>query len=218
MKKTWNKDWNKEIPLVLIPLVPLMYYLFGVLRRFEIKTAGTFDVFYIVIFTLLPMVFYAYYTILPLIDPSKNMNRMGGKYYRMKFALVFSLSVLGTFIINYYYSQRMPYFKMIYVLAGLIFVITGNYLPAVKKNYHLGFRFAWTLENERVWTATHRFGGRVLILMGTLMMLCAIWIPIVHMQYLFLLMVLAMGIVVYAYSYFKYRSETGKIKEDQSVK
>jgi len=50
----------------------------------------------------------------------------------------------------------------------LLFVLRGNVLGKVQRNFWIGVRTPWTLANERVWYATHRFAARTFVLGGLL--------------------------------------------------
>lgn len=52
------------------------------------------------------------------------------------------------------------------LLAGLLILITGNYLPKSRQSYTVGIRLPWTLNNEENWNRTHRFGGFVWVIGG----------------------------------------------------
>lgn len=56
------------------------------------------------------------------------------------------------------------------VLVGAMFIAIGNYLPKCRQNYTLGIKLKWTYESEANWNATHRFGGRVWVIGGALML------------------------------------------------
>ena len=45
------------------------------------------------------------------------------------------------------------------LLLGVIFIVTGNYLPKARQNYTIGIRLPWTLANEENWNRTHRLAG-----------------------------------------------------------
>ncbi len=54
-------------------------------------------------------------------------------------------------------------------LAGgifVFFVLLGNVLGKVRRNFYIGVRTPWTLANERVWNDTHRVAARVFVLAG----------------------------------------------------
>ena len=61
--------------------------------------------------------------------------------------------------------------EMIYAGIGLLFIVLGNYMGKVRKNFFIGIRTPWTLASDEVWNRTHRLGGKILILIGLFMML-----------------------------------------------
>jgi uncharacterized membrane protein len=48
----------------------------------------------------------------------------------------------------------------------LLFALLGNLMGKVRRNFYVGIRTPWTLANERVWNATHRFGARTMVAGG----------------------------------------------------
>jgi len=56
------------------------------------------------------------------------------------------------------------------MVAGifLFFALLGNVLGKVPRNFYIGIRTPWTLASERVWYATHRLAGRILVLAGAI--------------------------------------------------
>lgn len=57
------------------------------------------------------------------------------------------------------------------VFMGLLFAIIGNYLPKCKQNYTIGIKLPWTLNSEENWNRTHRFTGRLWLVLGLVIML-----------------------------------------------
>lgn len=51
---------------------------------------------------------------------------------------------------------------------GMFFILAGNVTGKVRRNFWLGVRTPWTLANERVWYATHRFAARTMVAGGLL--------------------------------------------------
>ena len=45
-------------------------------------------------------------------------------------------------------------------------IISGNYLPKVKRNYVLGIKLPWTVKSDENWYRTHRLGGVVFVFGG----------------------------------------------------
>ena len=56
-------------------------------------------------------------------------------------------------------GHAVPMEVVMPILIGLIFTITGNYMPKCKQNYTIGIKIPWTLDNEENWNRTHRFAG-----------------------------------------------------------
>ncbi len=68
--------------------------------------------------------------------------------------------------------EHMPHIGYLLILAfGLLFIALGNYLPTILQNKTLGIKISWTLNNEQCWKLTHRFGGKVFVIAGFLMIL-----------------------------------------------
>ena len=73
---------------------------------------------------------------------------------------------VGTFLIIKPLGLPFDVVNFISVLMSIIFIIAGNYIPKTKPNSRVGFRVAWTMNNEQVWQKTHRAGGFVLVIAG----------------------------------------------------
>jgi uncharacterized membrane protein len=54
------------------------------------------------------------------------------------------------------------------ILGGvcLLLALLGNLLGKVRRNFYIGVRTPWTLANERVWNATHRFAAKTFVVGG----------------------------------------------------
>jgi uncharacterized membrane protein len=48
----------------------------------------------------------------------------------------------------------------------LLFALLGNLMGKVRRNFFVGVRTPWTLTNERVWNATHRFAAKTMVVGG----------------------------------------------------
>ena len=58
-------------------------------------------------------------------------------------------------------SQTAVFFGM-----GILFVVIGNLLGKVTRNFFVGIRTPWTLASEEVWYRTHRLAGKLFVLAG----------------------------------------------------
>jgi len=59
------------------------------------------------------------------------------------------------------------------IVTGLLFVVLGNFMPKIKQNSTMGIKIHWALQDEENWNATHRFGGKVWVIGGLLLLLAA---------------------------------------------
>ncbi|NNG22132.1 SdpI family protein [Telluria aromaticivorans] len=57
---------------------------------------------------------------------------------------------------------------------GMFFLLAGNVTGKVRRNFWLGVRTPWTLANERVWYATHRFAAKTMVAGGVLALVTAL--------------------------------------------
>ena len=69
----------------------------------------------------------------------------------------------------------VPVGFLVSVLVGVMFVVIGNYLPKCKPNYYVGIKLPWTFASEENWRKTHRFGGKVWVVCGFLMVIAGIF-------------------------------------------
>ena len=93
---------------------------------------------------------------------------------------------------------------------GLLFVVLGSLMGKIRPNWFVGIRTPWTLSSKVAWVRTHRLGGWLFIALGLGFVATAVsggrasahWIVGA---------VLAMVVVLFAYSYFAWRSDPDKI-------
>lgn len=102
-------------------------------------------------------------------------------------------------------------------LLGFMFLIMGNYMPKFSQNYTMGIKVKWALENQENWNATHRFGGRLWVVGGLVMIACMFlpedeWIAWVLVV---LMLGLAMAPVVYSYVYHRKQLRAGTATVDR---
>lgn len=56
--------------------------------------------------------------------------------------------------------------KVVMLAVGVLFLVMGNFMGKVTRNYFVGIRTPWTLANDEVWFRTHRLGGKVFVVAG----------------------------------------------------
>jgi uncharacterized membrane protein len=87
------------------------------------------------------------------------------------------------------------------ILAGLVTIVMGNYLGKIRSNTFAGFRTPWTLSSELSWSKTHRFGGKLLFLLGIIMIAGSILVIGDFWVYFLLASSLLWTVILVIYSY-----------------
>jgi uncharacterized membrane protein len=118
-------------------------------------------------------------------------------------ALVFFIGVL---VLNAATTGGELSPKAMFVSIGVLFVVIGNLLGKVTRNFFVGIRTPWTLANEEVWYRTHRLGGKLFVVAGLFVVVMAL--AGASMGPIFVSIAVA-GIVPVAYSYVIYRRLEG---------
>ena len=79
------------------------------------------------------------------------------------------LSMISIFGESLSYSMMSGLLAQIFM--GVVMIVIGNYLPKTHRNYIIGIRLPWTLENDENWRKTHRLAGKIWVLGGLLLFL-----------------------------------------------
>jgi uncharacterized membrane protein len=104
--------------------------------------------------------------------------------------------------------------EMVFAGTGLLFIVVGNYLGKVRKNFFIGIRTPWTLASDEVWSRTHRLGGWIFVMIGFFMFLNAfVRFPV---GWLIGSIVVA-ALVPIVYSFVLYRGIEGFREEDSDT-
>jgi uncharacterized membrane protein len=84
----------------------------------------------------------------------------------------------------------------------LLLALLGNLLGKVRRNFYIGVRTPWTLANDRVWNATHRFAAKTFFVGG----LAGLAMTIAGLQgWPVLTVILAAALIPAAYSLIFYK-------------
>ena len=83
-------------------------------------------------------------------------------------------------------------------------------MPKVKQNYFLGIKLPWTYASEDNWNKTHRFGGKVWVVGGVLILLNMM----LKVKYLEVVIMIAMILLPTVYSYLYSRKESKESSND----
>lgn len=162
------------------------------------KTFGVFG---------LPLIMMAMQVICSVVEYTVSKNAEQNK--KVLELVIWAVPVISIIANAYIYMNALGHKtfeiqRTIPLLLGFFFVILGNYLPKITQNRTLGIKIKWTLNSEENWFATHRFGGKMWVISGILLMLSVLLptavIPIVQLCVIALAAFVPM---IYSYIYSK---------------
>jgi len=90
----------------------------------------------------------------------------------------------------------------VFVALGVLFVVLGNLLGKVTRNFFVGIRTPWTLASEEVWLRTHRLAGKLFVISGTAVIAAAV-IGLSMWPIFAAIMLAALIPVIYSYVLYK---------------
>lgn len=101
----------------------------------------------------------------------------------------------------------LPLSTIVPLAVGVLLMVLGNYMGKLRKNFFIGIRTPWTLASDAVWERTHRLAGWVFVLAGMAMVIATL----AHaMPGWGLLVIVAVLLIPYVYSFFVYRALEGR--------
>jgi uncharacterized membrane protein len=109
---------------------------------------------------------------------------------------------IGGLIIAAGFGHEMSVERIVPIAVGLLFIVLGNYMGKLRKNFFIGIRTPWTLASDEVWARTHRLGGYLFVAAGALMVV----LPLVGLGIAGIViasLVAALGPVVYSFIAYK---------------
>ena len=111
--------------------------------------------------------------ILPKLDPKKeNYPKFEKAWEAFQFALlIFFLYAYSLTIFATLYTINMWQYMMFWL--WILFMVLGNYMWKIRRNYFVGIRLPWTIDNEDVWNKTHRLWWKMFMLAGFLFLVNA---------------------------------------------
>lgn len=119
------------------------------------------------------------FTLVLYVDPKRANIRRSARAYRATLfgVLLFMLAMHVATMINVVgYDLNIGYIAA--PAVGLMFIVMGNYLGKIRRNYMFGVRTPWTLASELSWNKTHRFAGKLFVITGVIVLLATLWNPV----------------------------------------
>lgn len=70
------------------------------------------------------------------------------------------------------YAMPMPMIALLSV--GVLYMVFGNYMGKLRRNFFIGIKTPWTLASQAVWERTHRLAGWLFMLAGAVAIVAAL--------------------------------------------
>ena len=134
----------------------------------------------------------------------------GGNMYRtyarrVRYIVVFIVPAVSLLmsLICYGYALGIPMNvgRVVMPFLGVLLVLTGNYMPKIRRNPTMGIRLPWTLLDDENWYKTHRFAAPVWVVCGFILIVLGM---IGYTQWPALLVFLVMFLMPMGYSFMLY--------------
>jgi uncharacterized membrane protein len=131
--------------------------------------------------TFLVLVFAA----LPYLSPQKfEVDSFRATYLYIMAAVIALMAYVHLLILLNDLGSKINMTKSVLGGVCLLIVLLGNVMGKVRRNFFVGIRTPWTIANEQVWNATHRFAAKTMFAGGVAALVLTlaggpIWFPIV---------------------------------------
>lgn len=119
---------------------------------------------------VLPLVMAGTYllrTVLPRISPrGYRIERFQHVFDILQAAIIAFLFFVTVLALLAGIGKPVAMARALHAGTGLLFIVLGNFMGKLTKNFFVGIRTPWTLASDEVWLRTHRLGGRLFVLAG----------------------------------------------------
>jgi uncharacterized membrane protein len=151
------------------------------------------------------------FAVLPAISPSGfDIERKSRPYTATVTAVLLFLLGVHVYILLAALNMARSITTFVPILVGALFIVIGNYLPKMRRNFFVGIRTPWTLADEDVWFRTHRLGGILFVMCGALLMAAGPFFRGRAMEALLITTLIVVAVVPVVYSFAIYRRPRDK--------
>lgn len=156
---------------------------------------------------LLILLLYAVFHVLPKISPRyANLQKFMDTYWLVANLVVAFVSAMHVMMLGRALGWPIDVTSAVLLGVGLMFMVTGNFLPRMRSNWWMGIRTPWTMESENVWRQTHRLAGRTFMLGGAITVVASL-LPAPIRPWVAIGALLIGGFIPVIYSYVYWRRE-----------
>ena len=122
----------------------------------------------------MPLVLLALHWLCIVLSCSPN-HMMKNAHSKLRYVMLFVIPATSLLVMvvcyGYALGERINVTRMSLIFVGLVFAITGNYLPKIRRNYTMGIKLPWTITDEENWDKTHRMAAPIWVICGLVIML-----------------------------------------------
>lgn len=136
-------------------------------------------------------------------DPKRSNQNEKVVAFVLVIIPILNLIVSGM-IISVNLGNKVDIGLIINIFIGILFTGLGNYMPKIKRNYTIGIRLPWTLDNDYIWDKTHRFAGYIWSIGGIIYLIAAFFLKD-YSHYFIPVIILILTAIPTVYSYMIYR-------------
>lgn len=154
----------------------------------------------------------ALFRLLPWLSPkSFTLDTFRGTYEFIVAAAMGLMAYIHGLMLWAAYSGPIDINRALSSGLCLFFMLMGNVLGKVRRNFFVGVRTPWTLASERVWIDTHRLAARMFVAAGLIGFLVCLLVggPVAFIATLALIMIAAFTPVVYSLVHYKQLERRG---------
>lgn len=163
-----NQTIRRELLLILLSVIPIIYLLMNwshLPDQLPIHFDGNGNpngygskLF----FVLLPVGLYLLLLVIPFIDPRKsNYEIFRNSYFKLRVLFCAFIGIINTAIIYNALHGIDKFGLFVPISVLLLFSLIGNYMGNIRPNYFVGIKVPWTLNNDVVWSRTHKMAGKL---------------------------------------------------------
>jgi uncharacterized membrane protein len=144
---------------------------------------------------------WALFRLLPAIDPrGANYAKFGGAFEAIIDSLMLFLLGMHIVLLRAGLGYPVQIERILPFGVGVLLIVIGNLLPRCRPNWFVGIRTPWTLSSDRVWEKTHRFGGRLFVAGGFLIVIASLlWVQWVHLVLITVVLLATAAVLIYSY-------------------
>jgi uncharacterized membrane protein len=110
---------------------------------------------------------------LPSLEPLQDKLAQSAPLYRTAWAgLLGLMALIEAMVAGPAFGIALPA-TTILAGMGVFFLAIGNVLPKSRPGFFVGIRTPWTITDPDNWIATHRYGGRIMMVAGVALVVLA---------------------------------------------